>query len=287
MKARYTGRRKRAGFKFWSTRDIINGIILLICPVLLMIAGAISENDIFSSFAFSLAFSASALMAKRWYGKKDKGKNLYSALIYIYAVCIWLFFFVPWKRVAYLISLVYFIACGAYLIYKAREFKSESDADMNFWLLLITDLFMLMMTMVFSVTTEINALGVIFAVVGGAAITFAIVYFLLRKQELSLWKNIVCSVIIFVLASMLCLLIAENLNWALDFSEPMQCSTRITEKDCSTGKNERYYFTAYIDGKMVEFEVGSDSYDKYNKGANITVNVHRGALGMTYYTLKD
>ena len=287
MKARYTGRKSRARFKFWSARDIINGVILLVCPVLLIIVGAISENDVFSSLMFSIAFSVPAPLAKHWYGEKNEGKDLYSALIYIYAVCIWLFFFVPWKRAAYLISLVYSVACGAYLIYKAREFKTESDADMNFSLLFIAELIMWMMTMVFSVTTETNALGIIFALLGGAAATFAIVYFLLRKAELSLWKNIGYSVIIFVLAAIFCLHIAYNLNWALDFSEPMQCSTRIAEKDYSTGKNERYYFTAYIDGKMVEFEVGSEVYDKYNKGANITVNVHKGALGMTYYVLND
>ena len=81
---------------------------------------------------------------------------------------------------------------------------------------------------------------------------------------------------------------AKGLNWALDFSEPKQVMTIITEKDHTSGRNgNRYYFTAYIDGKLVEFLVGSDSYDKYGEGAGITVNVHKGALGMTYYTLKE
>ena len=70
MKARYTGRRKRARFQLWSTRDIINGGILLVCPTLLMIAGAISESDLFAKFAFSLAISAPVPIAKLWYGEK-------------------------------------------------------------------------------------------------------------------------------------------------------------------------------------------------------------------------
>ena len=287
MKAKYTGRRKRAGFKFWSTRDIINGGILLVLPVLLIIAGAISENDVFSSFVFSIAFSAPLPIAKHLYGEKSKGKDLYSVFIYIYAVCIWLLFFLPWKKAMYLISLVYSLACGAYLIYKAREFKREKDANINFGLLLISDMFMFIISTVFSVTTETNAPGIIFALAGGAAITFAIVYFILLKAEMGLWKNIGYSVCIFVLAAMLCLRIAHNINWALDFSKPAEYSTRITEKDHRTGKNERYLFTVYIYGKMVEFDVGADSYDKYAEGAGITVNVHKGVLGMTYYILND
>ena len=286
MKARYTGRRKRYKVKLWSTRDII-GVILLVCTVLLIIAGVRSESDLFSRFAFSLAFSAPAPIAMHLYGEKNKGKDLYSVLIYIYAVCIWLFFFLPWKRIVYLISLAYSVVGAAYLIYKAREFKTEKDANMNFWLLLIFDAFMWLISMAVSVTTETNALGIILALGVGAAVTFAIVYFLLCKEEMSLWKNIGCSVIIFVLAAMFCLLIVKNINWALDFSKPTEYSTRIMEKDCSTGKNEEYLFTVYIDGKLVEFEVGVDDYDKYAEGAKITVNVHKGALGMTYYTLKE
>ncbi|MBQ8447479.1 MAG: hypothetical protein IJX27_00940 [Clostridia bacterium] len=287
MKARYTGRRKRYKVKLWSTRDIINGVILLGGPVVLMILGLISENVLFSRFAFSIAFSFPAPIARHLYGEKNDGKDLYSVLIYIYAVCIWLFCFLPWKKVTYLISLSYSVACGAYLIYKVREFKTKNDESLNFWLLLISDVFMLLISMVFSVTTEINALGIILAVVGGAAITFAIVYFALRKAEMGLWKNVGYSVLIFVLAAMFCLSSAEKINWALDFSKPAEYSTRIREKEKHTGKNTRYLFTAYIDGKLVEFEVGADSYDKYAEGAGITVNVHRGALGMTYYTLKD
>ena len=95
MNARYTGRRKRYKVKLWSTRDIINGVILLGGPVVLMILGLISENVLFSWFAFSIAFSFPAPIARHLYGEKNDGKDLYSVLIYIYAVCIWLFFFVP------------------------------------------------------------------------------------------------------------------------------------------------------------------------------------------------
>ncbi len=150
MKARYTGRRKRSKFKLWSTRDIINVVMLLICPVLLIIAGVISESDLFSQFAFSIAFSTPLPIARHLYGEKNKGKDLYSVLIYIYAVCIWLFFFLPWKRIVYLINLAYSVISAAYLIYKAREFKTESDASMNFWLLLISDTFMWLISMTVS-----------------------------------------------------------------------------------------------------------------------------------------
>ncbi len=289
MKARYTGRRKRYRVKLWSTRDIINGVVLLICPVLLIIAGAISESNLFSRLAFGIAFSVPAPIARHLYGEKNEGKDLYSVLIYTYAVCIWLVYLLPWKKVMYLISFAYSVVCGAYLIYKAREFRTENDASLNFGLLLISDGFMLMMSMVFSVTTETNALGIILAVVGGAAITFAIVYFLLRKAEMGLWNNIGYSVLIFVLASMLCLRSAESINWALDFSNPKEVSTRITEKDSNSPSKgiDSYYFTAYINGKMVEFQVSRDDYVKYNYNDHITVNVYKGALGMTYYTLNE
>lgn len=294
MKARYTGSKSRYRVKLWSTRDIINGVVLLVCPALLMIAALILDNDIFIKIALPFALTAPILIARHIYSEKSKNKNIYSVFLYAYAVTFWLTMLLPWGKVAYLLDIAYSAACGVYLVYEAHRAMTESDSSfdfdslLDFCFLCIAEILILLICMVFPITTEINALGVILAILGGVAISAAIAYFLLWKPKIGVWKKIGYCIIILVVAYVFCLRAVEKFNWALDFSEPKEVSTMIKGKDHYSGKGgASYTFTAYIGGKLVEFEVDSDVYEEYNLGEKITVNVYNGALGMDYYKLKD
>ncbi len=86
--------------------------------------------------------------------------------------------------------------------------------------------------------------------------------------------------------------ITKGFNEFLDFSEPQIYQTIITEKDYSVTRSRKtstthYYFIVNIDGEMTEIEINSDIYEKYEEGSVITVNIHNGALSMTYYTVEE
>jgi len=295
VKRRYKKRKKWQGFKkIKLSRDGKNAILLLGGPFVLMISAMISDNDIFLKFALAISLTAPILIARHIYSEENKRKNLYPFFLYAYAVTVWLFCFLPWGKISYLFSIVYFAACGIYLVYEAHRAITESESSFDFDSLLdicflsIAEIIMLLLCILFPVTTERNALGIILAVLGGVAVSAAIFYFLLWKLKMGVWKKIGYCIIVLVVACLFCLRTVEKFNWALDFSEPKEVSTMIKGKDHYSGKGgASYTFTAYIGGKLVEFEVDSDVYEEYNPGDKITVNVYNGALGMDYYKLKD
>ena len=94
------------------------------------------------------------------------------------------------------------------------------------------------------------------------------------------------NIAVLFFAFFMCWQITVGLNYSLDFSQPTAYQTTIIEKESHHGRGGHFYdFYVYIDGKRKEIDVTSDIYKKYEKGENIEVNLHQGALSMTYYTV--
>ena len=104
---------------------------------------------------------------------------------------------------------------------------------------------------------------------------------------MSLFKKIGSYIVILFFIFAFSQNITEGLNHSLDFSKPTAYQTTIITKNyyysVRGGTSRSFYI--YIDGERKEIDVTSDIYKKYEKGENIEVNVHRGALGMKYYTV--
>lgn len=294
MKKRHKRGKKQHGFKkIKLSANVKKGILIIGLPILLLLLALISGNELFTAIAGCLFLTVPVAFAPcflpEYFAYNDK-KGVYWTFISLYTAIVWLKLLFSWQKITWLISLASFIACGVYFIIYTRETEIEKGISPSFgglcWVEII--MFMFIVSSSFNITTETTAVGMIIVAVLAVAVSAALAYFIFWKKEFKLWAKIGYYVFLLFCVFMFCWSSADGLNWALDFSEPVEVSTRIKEKDSSNSSRgiDSYYFTAYIDGKIVEFQVSRDDYTKYNYNDHITVNVHKGALGMTYYTLK-
>ena len=266
--------------KIWAL--LLGGISLL------LIASLISKNDILAYIALALLFTAPVILARYQFSKLTVKNTKHKVFIYAYIAVMWIVVLLPWARTRWLFAFAYFIACGIHLLCNIRAFKSAIDMDLDFILLTCTECIAAMFVISFSVSADISVIGWILIAVFATVITAIAAYFIFRNDAASMLKKIGYSVGVLLCAFALCWRIAVGLNYSLDFSKPLEYKTRITEKEYHSGKGRStYYFTAYINGKIIKVKVGSDIYEKYDYSDSINVNIHKGALGMTYYTVDE
>ena len=294
MGKRYRKRRKRIVFrKIKLSRNAKMWIILGSVLLLLVVVSWISDNEFLSGITFGLTFTMPLVLGRYQLSKTDwfKHDKSHTPFIYAYIAVIWLFVLFYSIKIRLLLAFIYLIVCGIHLLRKTGTLSLE-EFDIDFCFLCLIEGIMIIMMLGFPFTTEMNAWGWIFTVVLTSVLFFSIVLstkgLLLKKADISVLKKIGYYTIISCLIFFLSWQTTIGLNYALDFSEPTVYSTRIAEKEyqsASKGSSASYSFTTYIDGKQKEIEVTSDIYKKYEKGENVELHIHRGVLGMTYYTV--
>lgn len=270
---------------------IILGSVLL----LLVVVSWISDNEFLSGITFGLTFTMPLVLGRYQLSKTDwfKHDKSHTPFIYAYIAVIWLFVLFSSIKIRLLLTFIYLIVCGIHLLRKADSLSLD-EIDIDFSFLCLIEGIMIIMTLGFPFTTEMNVWGWSFTAVFSGIVFFSIVLstknLLMKKAGLSVLKKIGYYTIILCLVFFLSWQASVALNYALDFSEPTLYNTQITEKEHhsgSKGSGPTYSFTVYINGKLKEFKVTSDIYKKYSTGENIDVNIHKGILGMTYYTVDE
>ena len=290
MGKHYKKRKKKISFrKIEFTRNAKMWIILGVSIALLLLISLIAKIDFLANITLGLMFTAPMLLARYQFSQDKFFENQKSNAIFIYAyiAVIWLCVIFPSAKIRWLLSFAYFIAGGIHLIYKARTISFKEDFYEDFILLVLAELSTCLMIAGLSITTEMTVLGWIFTAIFTAILFLPIAYFFLRDLSVSFMKKIGYNIIVLFLAFFLCWQITDGLNYSLDFSQPKTYQTTIITKKYNNnirGRNS-YGFYVYIDGERKEIEVTSDIYKKYEKGENIKLNIHQGALGMTYYTV--
>jgi len=287
----YRKRRKRFVIrKIRLNRNAKMWIILGVILALLFVIAWIARLDLLADIATALIFTAPIILANHQFANSDffERTKKHNVLIYVYVAVMFLIGFCPSVKIRWLLSFLYFVACSIYLIFRVKRTSFEFILDEGDTLLLsITEIFMLLMIASLSVTTERNALGWILTALLSLALFLPIAYWIGRELSIPLIKKIGIDLCALFLVFALCGTVAEGLNCSLDFSKPTVYSTRIDEKEYRhrpKGPTTRS-FTVYMDGERKEIDVTTDIYEKYNEGENINVNIHKGILGMTYYTV--
>lgn len=293
--------KKRKHFrKIELTRNIKMWIILGSALLLLLLVGLITRIDFLFDLLFALIFTAPLLLVRYQFSKENESigfvveKNkLQTAFIYAYVIIMFLSIFIlPSKKFRWILYFTYFIACGIFLFCKAKKVSLDDISENeNFFLLGLTELLMLLL-LPNPATTEMNAWGLLLTVIFFIIFSFPLLYFFKRQKKRIESKKMVTYLILLIFMFSFSLRITKGFNEFLDFSQPKVYKTIITEKDDSVSGGSRtrtthHYFIVNIDGKTTEIEINSDIYEKYEEGSVITVNIHNGALGMTYYIIED
>ena len=290
MGKKYRKRKKQIRFgKIEFSRNAKMWLIIGGSLLLLILLALVTKSDFLGDLAFGLIFTVPMLLARYQFSQDDFFENQKSSAIFIYAyvAVIWLYVIFPSVKIRWLLSFVYFIAGGIHLIYKARTISFKEDIDGDFILLGLAELCMCWMIVKSYTTTEMNILGWILTAIFTVILFLPIAYFFLRELSASLIKKIGSYIVILFFIFVFSQNITEGLNHSLDFSKPTAYQTTIITKNYSHsvrgGTSHSFYI--YIDGELKKISVNADIYKKYEKGENVELHVHRGVLGMTYYTV--
>jgi hypothetical protein len=292
MGKRYRKRRKRIVFrKIKLSRNAKMWIYLGVALAILFFIAWIAKLEILGNLAAGLVFTAPILLARYQFVNGDffERTSNQNAMIYVYVAVMFLINFCPSVKIRWILSFTYLVACGIYLILRVKGISLKHILDDgDSLLLIITEIFMILIITAFSVTTERNALSWILMGVFSLVLFLPIAYLIGKELSISLVKKIGIDLCVLFLIFVFCGKVTAGLNYSLDFSEPTVYTTRIDKKEYhnTSGKGPTTHsFTVYMDGKLMEIEVTFDIYKKYNTGDNIDVNIHKGILGMTYYTV--
>ena len=79
----------------------------------------------------------------------------------------------------------------------------------------------------------------------------------------------------------------ENLNCALDVSEPTAYTVTVQDKHRSAGKMTRCFLTVTVEGQEVELNVAASDYRETEIGDPVVVEVYEGAFGKAYCILRE
>ena len=268
-------------------------VILGSALAILFFIAWIAKLDILGDFAAWLVFTAPIVLARHQFVNGDlfERTTKQNAMVYVYVAVMFLIHFCPSVKIRWILSFTYFIACAIYMILqvKRNSLKFILD-DGDFLLLILTEVIMLLIIISFSVTTERNALGWILMSAFSLVLFFPIAYWIGKELSISLIKKIGIDLCVLFLIFVLSGKVTAGLNYSLDFSQPTVYSTRIDKKEYhnTSGKGPTTHsLTVYMDDKLKKIEVSFDIYKKYSTGENIDVNIHKGILGMTYYTIDE
>jgi hypothetical protein len=79
----------------------------------------------------------------------------------------------------------------------------------------------------------------------------------------------------------------QNLNCALDASEPTAYTVTVQDKHRSAGKMTRCFLTVTVAGQELELDVAASDYRETEIGDPVVVEVYEGAFGKAYCILRE
>ena len=90
-------------------------------------------------------------------------------------------------------------------------------------------------------------------------------------------------------AVLVCLGVAGQLNYLLDFNEPETYVLEVSDKQVDRGhKSTSYYCTVTMpNGEILEVNMSASTYRSIEVGEDISVTYHKGAFGIPFYTVED
>lgn len=80
---------------------------------------------------------------------------------------------------------------------------------------------------------------------------------------------------------------AENLNCALDTSDPAPYTVTVRDKHRSAGKVTRCYLTVTVEGQELELDVPASDYRETEIGDPVVVEVYKGAFRKAYCVVRE
>jgi hypothetical protein len=182
--------KKRKHFrKIELTRNIKMWLVLGGSIALLLFISLIAKIDFLANITLGLMFTAPMLLARYQFSQDEFFENQKSNTIFIYAyiAVIWLYVIFPSAKIRWLLSFAYFIAGGIHLIYKAHKIVFKESFNEDFILLGLAEIFMCVMIVGPSITTEMTVLGWILTAIFTAILFLPIAYFFLRDFIIHLY----------------------------------------------------------------------------------------------------
>ena len=79
----------------------------------------------------------------------------------------------------------------------------------------------------------------------------------------------------------------ENLNCALDTSDPIPYTVTVQDKHRSAGKMTRCFLTVTVEGQELDLDVPLSDYREAEVGDPVAVEVYEGAFGKAYCILRE
>ena len=122
------------------------------------------------------------------------------------------------------------------------------------------------------------------------ALVFGLLQAVLAEQtEQDVKKNITKKLSVFLIYGLLSFFVVsagvQNLNYALDVSEPTRYSAVIEAKRSHHSRKGRdyRYFRFTVNGETIDLDVPASTYRTYNVGDTYNITRYQGAFGVPYY----
>ncbi len=117
------------------------------------------------------------------------------------------------------------------------------------------------------------------------------VFFLVKgsieMKDDRLSERIALPFLVLIMSFILLTFTVENLNCALDVSEPTAYTVTVKDKHRSAGKMTRCFLTVTVEGQELDLDVAASDYREAEIGEPAVVEVYRGAFGKAYCILRD
>ena len=117
------------------------------------------------------------------------------------------------------------------------------------------------------------------------------VYFLVKGgielQKDTVSERIALPFLVLLMSFALLTFTVENLNCALDMSEPTAYTVTVQDKHRTAGKMTRCFLTVTVAGQELELDVAASDYRETEIGDPVVVEVYEGAFGKAYCVLRE
>jgi hypothetical protein len=107
----------------------------------------------------------------------------------------------------------------------------------------------------------------------------------LKDDRLS--ERIALPFLVLFMSFILLTFTVENLNCALDTSEPAAYTVTVKDKHRSAGKMTRCFLTVTVEGQELDLDVPLSDYREAEIGDPVVVEVYEGAFGRAYCILRE